>query len=99
MARDNVETVRKVCSGIEEIRAFWEAIFEAFDREGMEVDDVAQAGNTVVVRLHSWGTGKSSGAPIDVRWASVYELEDGKVVNVDVHGDYGKAPEAAGLSD
>jgi ketosteroid isomerase-like protein len=89
----------KVCSGIEEIREFWKALMDTYDREGMHLDNFAQAGNTVVVRIHEWGTGKASGVPIDIRWAPVYELRDRKIVSVKVHGNWDKALEAVGLSE
>jgi len=87
-----------VCHGVDEIRAFWEAIFEDVDRKGLELEHIAHSGSTVVVGLHSSGTGRASGVPIDVRWACVYELRAGKVSRVTVHGGYAKALEAAGVS-
>jgi len=88
-----------VCRGFDEIRAFWKEMFENFDREGLEVERIAHSGGLVVVGLHSTGTGRASGVPIDVHWASVYELRAGKVVRVTVHGGFAKALGAAGLSE
>ncbi len=87
----------KTCCGPEEIRAFWEGFFETFDREGSEIEDAVASGDTVVVSIHTWGKGRSSSAPIDVRWACIYRFREGKIVRVDIHGDYGRALHAAGL--
>jgi ketosteroid isomerase-like protein len=88
-----------VCSGPKEIELFWTTLFETFDTGGMEIERVAESGNTVVVLIHSWGWGMKSGAPIDTRWATVHRLQGGKIVRVDVHGHWDKALEAAGLSE
>jgi hypothetical protein len=49
------------------------------------------------VGLHSWGSGKASGIPVDVRWAAVFELRDQRVTRVDVYGSYERAHEAVEL--
>src|SRR6266550_8392855 len=85
---------QQVCCGPEEIKVFWQTFFDAFERRGMEVEKLAQSGETVVAEIHSWGTGRASGAPIDVRWATVYRLREGRILRIDVHGDYDKALEA-----
>jgi hypothetical protein len=36
---------------------------------------------------------------VDVRWALGFSIEDGGIKRVDVSGDFGKALEAAGLSE
>jgi hypothetical protein len=42
---------------------------------------------------------RGSGAPVDVRWAAIFEVVDQRIVRVDVHGKYAKALEAAGLRE
>ena len=56
------------------------------------------SGDTVVVLIHSWVTGRASAAPMDVRWAGIYRFREGKVMRVDVHGDDGPALAATGLT-
>ena len=89
----------KICCGPEEVTAFWESFFETFDRQGTEIEDSVASGDTVVVQIHTWGQGRASGAPMDVRWASINRFHNGKIVRVDVHGDYTRALAAAGLSE
>lgn len=84
-----------VCCGPGEIEAFWRALMEEFDRGGMEIEEMAEHGDAVAAGIHTWGRGKSSGAPIDVRWGSVYRLRNGKIVRVDVYGSYQRAVNAA----
>jgi hypothetical protein len=85
------------CSGIEEMQAFWRSFMEIFETGGTQVEDVADAGDIVVARVHSWGSAGGSGIPIDVRWAITFRFAAGKVLRADVRGDYDKALAAAGL--
>jgi ketosteroid isomerase-like protein len=86
-----------VCRGAAEIRAFWTTLFESFERDRMTIERSARSGDTVVTGVHSRGRGRSSGAPIDVRWALIVHLGDGSIERVDVYGDYDRALEAAGI--
>ncbi len=88
------------CVGPEAIVRFWTALAEPFDdsRRKMEIERVLARGDTVVAGLRSHATGAASGAPLDVRWAAVFRLHAGKISRVDVHGDWGKALDAAGMS-
>jgi ketosteroid isomerase-like protein len=85
--------------GPEAIMAFWASIFESFDEGGMEIEDVADAGDRAAMAVHSWGRGMASGTPIDTRWALVLHLRDGRISRVDVHGSYAKALEALGMQE
>jgi ketosteroid isomerase-like protein len=88
-----------ICSGPAEIKAFWKALFEDFEDGQLEIEETAETGDTVVVGLHSQARGKASGAPLDVRWAMSSRFEGGKIIRVDVYGDYGRALQAVGLSE
>ncbi len=86
--------------GPKAIFAFWKELFESFEDEGaMEIEEVRAGGDDVVLGVHSRGRGKGSGVPVDVRWALVFNLHDGKIARVDVRGDYAKAVLAAGLRE
>ena len=87
-----------ICSGPAEIAAFWKALFENFEDAKMDIEETAEIGDTVVVGLHSKGRGRTSGAPVDVRWGMIFRFERGSIIRADVYGEYGRALEAAGLS-
>jgi ketosteroid isomerase-like protein len=80
---------------------FWQELFGSFGDEGERatIEKVRADGDCVVMAVRSWGQGKTSGVPVDVRWAIAFRLRDGKIQRVDVRGDYAKALEAAGLSE
>jgi ketosteroid isomerase-like protein len=84
-----------VCVGPRQIVGLWRLLGEDFTEGGTELEDMSTVGNRVVAGIHSWGAGRTSGAPIDVHWAAVFELRDEQVVRVDVHGSYVKALAAA----
>jgi ketosteroid isomerase-like protein len=88
-----------VCVGPDAIVEFWETMIEDVDGAGGEIERIAAVDGRVVVGLRSWGRGRGSGAPIDVRWAAIFEVVDQRIVRVDVHGEYAKALEVAGLQE
>jgi ketosteroid isomerase-like protein len=45
-----------------------------------EVEEWIDAGDAVIGRVHWYGRGKASGAPIDRRQFDLWKLRDGKVV-------------------
>jgi ketosteroid isomerase-like protein len=89
----------RVCVGPDAIMGFWEAIAAEFRERGGEIEQVSDVGGRVVVGFHSWGSGRASGAPIDARWAAIFEVADERIVRVDVQGDYAKALKAAALPE
>jgi len=67
--------------GPDEVRKFlteWSSAFEGF---GFEAEEAIAAGDSVVVLLHQWGTGKETGAEVESRTWQVFTFRDGKVVH------------------
>ena|SRR5579859_1266943 len=84
-----------VCKGPRAIIAFWRALVEDLaDEGGTEIEQYAESHDRAVVGFHSLGTGRTSGVPLDVRWAALFELHDQRVTRVDVYGSYAKANQA-----
>ena len=82
----------RVCTGPDEIMAFWRELYESFEDEGsFEMIEATERGERVAASLHSWGRGAASGTPTDIRWACVAELRDGLIAHVEIHGTYEKA--------
>jgi ketosteroid isomerase-like protein len=80
------------------IMDFWRTLLAEFDSGGMEVERLAESGDSVVADVHSWGRGSASRVPVDVHWGVAVRLRDGRIARVDVYGDYARALEAAKLS-
>jgi ketosteroid isomerase-like protein len=89
----------RVCVGPDAIVGFWETLAEDVEGAGGEIERIADVDGRVVVGVHSWGRGRASGAPIDVRWAAVFEVVDQRIVRIDIHGGYEKALAAVGLAE
>jgi len=91
----------KSCVGARAIVDFWAALREGFNSNSAssEIERVVDDGDVVVAGLHSVGRGTGSGVPIDIRWAAVFRLDDGRISQVDVHGNWPKALRAAGLAE
>ena len=82
------------------IVAFLQTWTEDFADFSVETEDIIEADeNRVVVLQHQIGTGKASGAAVDLHTASICAFDAGRVVRIAVFLDPGKALQAAGLSE
>jgi hypothetical protein len=63
----------------------------------MEAERIADYDDVVVAEMHGWGTGKSSAATFDRRWAHAFRQKDGEILRIDTYGSYNRALEVLGL--
>jgi ketosteroid isomerase-like protein len=80
------------------VRSFLEEYAETVGHDTV-VEDLIDAGNSVVVRLRSRLSGDHSGIEGDQRYTAVATLRKGKVVLMEFFWDHQDALEAAGLSE
>ena len=72
---------------------------EGFEDWSLEYERLMEApDDRVAGLLHQSATGKESGAPVELHFAAVYELKDGRVIRVRNFPNAAQALEAAGLS-
>jgi ketosteroid isomerase-like protein len=76
------------------IRRRW---LESWEGHGIDVEEMLDAGDSVVACLHLTGTGKESGAEVDLRFYMHFKLRDGKITYLYEHADRDEALRAAGL--
>jgi ketosteroid isomerase-like protein len=92
-----VETVR----GREAVRRFFTRdLFEGFNQfraEPLSFEDLG--GDLVLVMVRYTGRGESSGIEMDQKFATLYEIRDGKTVTMRDYSTKAEALEAAGLSE
>jgi ketosteroid isomerase-like protein len=63
----------------------------------MEAEELVAAGDTVLVRVRQSGRGRTSGAPAELRYFTLWSFRGRMVIRIESFRDRGKALEAAGL--
>jgi ketosteroid isomerase-like protein len=84
--------------GPAEVREFLSQWAGAFDDFGFEAEELIDAGDAVVIRLHQWGRGKDTGAQVESRTWQVFTFRDGKIVHCRGYATRAEALGAAGPS-
>jgi ketosteroid isomerase-like protein len=80
--------------GIREEVSRWVSTWLDFQTEW---EGIAEAGDTVVVLVRQWGTGRTSGAPMEIRYGQVFTVRDGAVVAMKTYLDPEQAIEDGGV--
>lgn len=90
---------QQVYEGAEGARTFLDEWTGAWDDWEMEVDALHDAGDKVVAIVRQRGRSKGVGMPVEMSFAQVWTLRDGKQARMDVYSDPDEALEAAGMSE
>lgn len=90
---------RQVYEGIDGARAFLREWMDAWEHWVLEVDALHDAGDKVVVLVRQHGRSKAAGMPLEMSFAQVWTLRNGKQTRMDMYSDREEALEAAGLSE
>jgi ketosteroid isomerase-like protein len=91
-----VETVR----GRDAVRRFLTRdLFDGFDQFRAEPISFEDLGDFVLVMVRYTGRGESSGLELDQRFATLYEVQNGKTVTMRDYDTREEALDAAGLSE
>jgi ketosteroid isomerase-like protein len=94
--------VRGVFQGHDGVRRWREQVFEIAENarvEPEEIVDVHDDGETVLMLLRATGTASFSEMNLDVEWAAIWTIRDGKVLRAQGYLDRAEARKAAGLSE
>src|SRR5215211_3997840 len=89
----------KTYHGHEGIRRFYREVSEVWEEFRWEPLRFFEAGDTVVVLVHSHGRGKGSGLEIAREAAMVWTVHEHRAMSVRFYIAQGEALEAAGLSE
>jgi uncharacterized protein len=81
-------------AGQERFLSEWLATWEEWV---LEAESFREAGDTVVAVMHQRGRSKTSGLQVDMHFAQVWTLRDGKIARMEMYADPAEAFEAAGL--
>jgi ketosteroid isomerase-like protein len=89
---------RQQYTGVEGTREFLGEWTRQWEDWKLEVEDYLGAGDRVVVILRQTGRARISGVPVDMRFAQVWTLKDGKQIRMQMYATPEEALEAVGLS-
>jgi uncharacterized protein len=92
---DDVGLIR----GLDELRQYYRQWEETFDAARTEIEELIEAGDQVVAVLRGVGRMRDSDAEIDIRYAVVISIRDGKIVRGREYPNREEALEAAGLEE
>lgn len=90
---------KQVYEGIEGARSFLEDWMSAWDDWELEVEAFHDSGDKVVALVHQSGRSKAAGMPVDMSFAQVWTLRDGKQLRMEMYSDRTEALEACGLRE
>jgi ketosteroid isomerase-like protein len=90
---------QQVYEGVEGARIFlteWAAAWEDWE---LEVEAFHDAGDKVVALVRQSGRSKAAGMTVDMTFAQVFTLRDGKQTRMDMYSDPKEALKAVGLAE
>jgi ketosteroid isomerase-like protein len=91
---------QRTYEGIDGARLFIREWTAAFDDWAIEVEAIRDAGDDRVVGvLRQRGRSKSAGVPVDMRYAQVFTIRNGKQVRMEMYDDPNDALKAVGLEE
>jgi ketosteroid isomerase-like protein len=86
---------QQIYPGVEGATRFNAEWADAWDDWELEVEDYLDAGERVVVILNQRGRSKATGIPVDMRFAQVWTLRDGRATRMEMYASVEEALEAA----
>ena len=87
-----------VHSGLEELAKYLASWRETWTEHSFSLERAVDAGgDRVVAVIEERGTGRSSGAPVAIRYGQVITVREGRIVETVVYRDPGDAFSVAGL--
>jgi ketosteroid isomerase-like protein len=90
---------QQVYEGVEGAGAFISTWLETWENWELEVESLLDGGDKVVALVRQHGTSKAAGMPVEMSFAQVFTLRDGKQSRMEMYSDRDEALAAAGLSE
>ena len=88
---------RQTYEGLEGAQEFMSEWVGSWDDWQLEVEELRDAGAQVVAIVRQRGRSKATGLPVDMHFAQVWTLRDGRQVRMQMYATPEEALEAAGL--
>ena len=94
--------VRGLYQGHDGVRRWRDQVFDIFDNarvEPEEIVDVRGDGETVLMLLRATGTARHTEIELEVEWAAIWTIREGKVLRAQGYLNRAEALKAAGLQE
>jgi ketosteroid isomerase-like protein len=88
---------QQMYEGVDGAGAFLSEWMDAWEDWELELEALHDASDRVVALAHQRGRSKEGGMPVEMWFAQVFTLRDGKQARMDMYSDRREALEAAGL--
>ncbi len=83
--------------GREGIERYFDSFGDAFEKIHFEIEQITDAGSSVVVALRMTAVGKQTKIEVEQRNAGVWTVSGGKIAGIDTYASLEGALEAAGI--
>ena len=90
---------QQVYEGVEGAEAFLSDWTSAWDDWELELEGLRDAGDKVLALVRQRGRSKGAGMPVDMYFAQVWTLRDGKEARMEMYSDPSEALKAMGLAE
>ena len=90
---------RQIYSGVGGMREFLRDWVDAWDDWELSVDEFRDAGDQVGALCRQRGSAKATGMAVDMTFAQVFTVQDGKQTRMETYASVEEALAAAGLSE
>jgi ketosteroid isomerase-like protein len=90
---------QQVYEGVDGAKAFLSEWMDAWEDWQLELEALHDAGDKVVALVHQRGTSKAAGMPVEMSFAQVFTVRDGKQARMEMYSDRDEALAAAGLRE
>jgi ketosteroid isomerase-like protein len=84
--------------GIDGARRFMSDWLSAFEDWTVEIESMHDAGDDVIAVVRQRGRSKTTGMPVDMTFAQIFTVRDGKQTRMRMYADPPEAFEAAGVA-
>ena len=84
--------------GVDGAREFMSTWLDAWDDWDLEIEALHDAGDKVVAIVRQSGRSKAAGMPVEMSFAQVFTIRDGKQSRMEMYSDRDEALAAVGLS-
>jgi ketosteroid isomerase-like protein len=90
---------QQVYEGVEGAETFLSDWTSTWDDWELELEGLRDAGDKVLALLRQHGRSKAAGMPVDMSFAQVWTLRDGKEARMEMYSDPSEALKAVGLEN